>query len=32
MGSQYRLTQLLDELNEKATELLALIKKDYRIK
>jgi hypothetical protein len=27
MDSQYRLMQLLDELNEKATELLALIKK-----
>lgn len=27
MDSQYRLMQLLDELNEKTTELLALIKK-----
>jgi hypothetical protein len=32
MGSQYRLEQLLDELSNKATELLALIKKEYKIK
>lgn len=32
MGSQYRLTQLLDEMSGKATELLALIKKEYRVK
>ena len=30
-GSQFRMTQLLDELNEKAVELLALIKKQYKI-
>jgi hypothetical protein len=32
MGSQFRLTQLLDELSKKAIELLALIKKEYKIK
>ncbi|MFN8305768.1 MAG: hypothetical protein U0T79_03250 [Ferruginibacter sp.] len=29
MGSQFRLTQLLDELNEKATEVINLIEKEY---
>ena len=32
MGGQFRLTQLLDGLSEKAKELLALIKKNYNIK
>jgi hypothetical protein len=32
MGGQYRLTELLDGLTNKAKELLELIKKDYRIK
>jgi len=32
MGSQYRLNQLLDELNDKANELLSLLKKEYHIK
>ena len=31
-GSQYRLAQLLDALSVKATELLAVIKKDYGLK
>jgi hypothetical protein len=31
MGGQYRLTELLDGLTTQATELLALIKKDYSI-
>lgn len=31
MGGQYRLGQLIDGLNEKATALLALIKKEYKI-
>jgi hypothetical protein len=32
LGSQYRLSQLLDDLNFKATELLALIKNEYHLK
>jgi hypothetical protein len=32
LGSQYRLSQLLDELESKATELLVLIKKEYKLK
>ena len=32
MGSQFRLNQLLDELNMKAIDLVALIKKEYKIK
>ena len=32
MGSQFRLNQLLDELNEKATALVTLIKKEYKLK
>ena len=32
MGGQYRLTQLLDGLSEKAKELMELIKKDYHFK
>lgn len=32
MGSQFRLTQILDEMSDKATELLLLIKKEYRLK
>lgn len=31
-GGHYRMTLLLDELNNKATELLALIKNEYRLK